>query len=111
MKKDYIMVGNEDWTDKELKEMRSRNIDFSDIPELTPQFLQTLKRVVPREHYKLVPVKKAISIKLDADVLEYYKSKGKGYQTRINRILRAEMLKETAPVYGGEQEEENEHDS
>lgn len=105
------MVGNEDWTDKELKEMRSRNIDFSDIPELTPQFLQTLKRVVPREHYKLVPVKKAISIKLDADVLEYYKSKGKGYQTRINRILRAEMLKETAPVYGGEQEEENEHDS
>ena len=105
------MVGNEDWTDKELKEMRSRNIDFSDIPELTPQFLQTLKRVVPREHYKLVPVKKAISIKLDADVLEYYKSKGKGYQTRINRILRAEMLKETAPVYGGEQEDENEHDS
>ncbi|NCC63758.1 MAG: cytoplasmic protein [Spirochaetia bacterium] len=105
------MVDNEDWTDKELEEMRSRNIDFSDIPELTPQFLQTLKRVVPREHYKVVPVKKAISIKLDADVLEYYKSKGKGYQTRINRILRAEMLKETAPVYGGEQEEENEHDS
>ena len=105
------MVGKEDWTEKELEEMKSRNIDFSDIPELTPQFLQTLKSVVPREHYKLVPVKKAISIKLDADVLEYYKSKGKGYQTRINRILRAEMLKETAPVYGGVQEEENEHDS
>ena len=105
------MVGNEDWTDNELKEMRSRNIDFSDIPELTPQFLETLKRVIPREHYKVVPVKKAISIKLDTDVLEYYKSKGKGYQTRINKILRKEMLRETAPTYGGEHNDEDEHDT
>jgi uncharacterized protein (DUF4415 family) len=111
MKKDYIMVGKEDWTDKELEEMRSRNIDFSDIPELTPQFLETLKRVIPREHYKVVPVKKAISIKLDTDVLEYYKSKGKGYQTRINKILRKEMLRETAPTYGGEHNDEDEHDT
>lgn len=96
------MVGKEEWTDKELEDLRCRNIDFSDIPELTPQFLEMLKRVVPREHYKVVPVKKAISIKLDADVLEYYRSKGKGYQTRINKILRKEMLRETAPSYGKE---------
>ena len=105
------MVGKEDWTDKELEGMKSRDIDFSDIPELTPQFLETLKRVIPREHYKVVPVKKAISIKLDTDVLEYYKSKGKGYQTRINKILRKEMLRETAPTYGGEHNEEDEHDT
>jgi uncharacterized protein (DUF4415 family) len=34
------------------------------------------------------PPKKAISIKLDADVLDWFKKRGKGYQTRINRILR-----------------------
>jgi hypothetical protein len=33
-------------------------------------------------------------------VLEHYKSKGKGYQTKINRVLRQGMLRETAPVYG-----------
>jgi uncharacterized protein (DUF4415 family) len=102
------MVGKEDWTDEELEKMRSRNIDFSDIPELTPEVLETLKRVVPRECYKVVPIKKAISIKLDADVLEYYKSKGKGYQTRINRVLRKEMLREIAPTYGKEHNKEDE---
>ena len=105
------MVGKEDWTDKELEGMKSRDIDFSDIPELTPQFLETLKRVVPRDRYKVVPVKKAISIKLDTDVLEYYKSKGKGYQTRINRILRKEMLREIAPTYVSKHDEEGEHES
>ncbi|WP_321301751.1 BrnA antitoxin family protein [uncultured Sphaerochaeta sp.] len=35
-----------------------------------------------------------------ADVLDHYKSKGKGYQTRINKVLRQEMLRETAPSYG-----------
>ena len=105
------MVGKEDWTDKELEEMKSQNIDFSDIPELTPQLLETLKRVVPRDRYKVVPVKKAISIKLDADVLEYYKSKGKGYQTRINRVLRKEMLREIAPTYEREHGEEDEPES
>lgn len=94
------MVNKEDWTDKELEALRNREMDFSDIPELTPAYLATLKKVVPREHFKVVPIKKAISIKLDSDVLEHYKSKGKGYQTRINKILRQEMLRETAPAYG-----------
>ncbi|PKL13174.1 MAG: cytoplasmic protein [Spirochaetae bacterium HGW-Spirochaetae-8] len=94
------MVNKEDWTDKEIEALRNREIDFSDIPELTPAYLATLKKVVPREHFKVVAIKKAISIKLDSDVLEHYKSKGKGYQTRINKILRQEMLRETAPPYG-----------
>ena len=102
------MVDKQDWTDKELEALKSRGIDFSDIPELTPQFLETLKKVVPKGHYKVVPIKKAISIKVDADVLEYFKSKGKGYQTRINNILRQEMLRETAPVYG---KVNNEHEN
>jgi uncharacterized protein (DUF4415 family) len=62
------------------------------------------------ENYR--PIKKKISIKLDADVLEYFKAKGKGYQTRINKVLQQEMLRETAPSYGkegtsGESEEDS----
>ncbi|PKL20827.1 MAG: hypothetical protein CVV48_10965 [Spirochaetae bacterium HGW-Spirochaetae-4] len=98
------MANKEDRTDKEIEELRARDIDFSDIPELTPQFMSTLERIVPREHFKVVPVKKAISIKLDSDVLEYYRSKGKGYQTKINAVLRQDMLRETAPAYGKKEE-------
>lgn len=35
--------------------------------------------------------KKAVSIRLDPDVLDFFKSQGKGYQTRINAVLRAFM--------------------
>lgn len=92
----------------ELVAIKDRSLDFSDIPELTPSVQQTLRRVVPREYYQVIPIKKAISIKLDADVLEYYKSGGKGYQTRINAVLRQEMLRETAPTYGKQSEPEKE---
>lgn len=37
------------------------------------------------------PAKKAISIKLDEDVLAFFRSQGTGYQTRINAVLRAYM--------------------
>jgi uncharacterized protein (DUF4415 family) len=108
LKKDYTMRDRENNKKDELAMIKDRSIDFSDIPELTPSVQKTLKRVVPREYYKVVPIKKAISIKLDADVLEYFKSKGKGYQTKINRVLRESMLRETAPTYGKPSEPEEE---
>ncbi len=40
------------------------------------------------------PVKQQITARVDADVLEWLKSKGEGYQTRLNLILRKEMLAE-----------------
>ena len=39
------------------------------------------------------PVKKLKSIRLDEDVLAYFQAQGKGYQTRINALLRASMLR------------------
>ena len=62
-------------------------IDTSDIPEMTEE---RFKLAVHRGLYR--PVKKQITAKVDADVLEWLKSKGKGYQTRVNAILRREML-------------------
>jgi uncharacterized protein (DUF4415 family) len=62
-------------------------IDFSDIPELTEERWKTAER---GHFYR--PVKRQITARVDADVLEWLKSQGKGYQSRINAILRREML-------------------
>ena len=62
-------------------------IDLSDIPELTDEQWQNAIR---RRGYK--PVKQQITARLDSDVLHWLKSQGKGYQSRMNEILRKEML-------------------
>jgi uncharacterized protein (DUF4415 family) len=40
------------------------------------------------------PIKKPVTLRLDADVLAWFKKKGRGYQTRINRALRRVMMRE-----------------
>jgi uncharacterized protein (DUF4415 family) len=62
-------------------------IDFSDIPELTEEQWKTAVR---GNFYR--PVKQQVTARVDADVLAWLKSQGKGYQSRINAILRREML-------------------
>ena len=47
------------------------------------------------EYYR--PIKKSVTLRLDADVLAWFKSKGRGYQTRINRALRRLMLQGRSP--------------
>jgi len=76
---------------KELKALAKRSddeIDFSDLPALTDAFWDNAVR---GRFYK--PVKKATSVRIDMDVLEWLKQQGKGYQTRINAILRQAMLR------------------
>ena len=86
---------------KEDKGSRSfKGIDFSDIPEMTDEQLAQLQPSHLRNPENYRPIKKKISIYIDADVLGHYKSKGKGYQTKINRVLRQGMLRENAPAYG-----------
>jgi len=67
-----------------LQEMTDEDIDYSDIPPVT----DWSKAVVGR-FYR--PVKETVTIRLDADVLDWLKQGGKGYQTRVNTILRAVM--------------------
>jgi uncharacterized protein (DUF4415 family) len=62
-------------------------IDLSEIPEMTSAQRRSAERGV---FYR--PVKRQITARVDADVLAWLKSHGKGYQTRINAILRREML-------------------
>ena len=63
------------------------DIDFSDAPELTAEHW---KKGIRGRFYR--PVKRQITARVDADVLEWLKAQGKGYQSRINAILRREML-------------------
>ena len=67
-----------------IDRMRDTDIDYSDIPSLDREFLKKATVAWP-------PPKKQLTIRLDADVLDWLKGHGKGYQTRINRILRVVM--------------------
>jgi uncharacterized protein (DUF4415 family) len=75
-----------DW--KRVDTMTDKQIDFSDTPEVTPDMFA---RAVVRRGLKPVPRKEQLTIRVDSDVLEWYRRQGPGYQTRINALLRAYM--------------------
>jgi uncharacterized protein (DUF4415 family) len=64
--------------------LRDKDIDFSDIPEQGKAFFKRAVLRVPEP-------KTAVTIRLDRQVLDWFKAKGPGYQTRINALLRAYM--------------------
>ena len=67
---------------KRIDALTDDSINYSDIAELDDQFFKEAKVVMP-------PGKKQLTIRLDKDVLEWMQSQGRGYQSRINAILRA----------------------
>jgi uncharacterized protein (DUF4415 family) len=77
-------------TSSEARRVDAAPIDYSDIPPLGDEFFKKASAAWP-------PAKQQLTVRLDTDVLAWLKSKGRGYQTRINRILRAAM--EGTPVY------------
>jgi uncharacterized protein (DUF4415 family) len=74
-----------------LQRMKDEEIDFSDIPEKTDW-----SNAVVGKFYR--PIKESLTIRVDADVLAWVKSSGKGYQTRINTHLREAMDKRKKQV-------------
>ena len=72
-----------------LAAMPEDQIDTSDIPELDEAFW---KNAIRNPFYK--PTKTATTVRVDSDVLAWLKGQGKGYQTRLNAILRRAMLAE-----------------
>ena len=71
-----------------LSELPDSEIDYSDIPSLDDAFW---KRAVRNPFYR--PTKTSTTVRVDSDVLVWLKSEGKGYQTRINAILREAMIR------------------
>ena len=73
-----------DW--KRVDALSDTDIDFSENPEGTPEMFA---RAIVRNGLEPMPPKQQVTLRLDADVLEWFKSQGRGYQTRINTLLRA----------------------
>jgi len=68
--------------------MRDKDIDYSDIPEATAE---DFARAIVRNGLPEAVVKEQITLRLDGDVLQWFRARGKGYQTHINMLLRAYM--------------------
>lgn len=80
-----------DW--KRLDAMTDADIDFSDIPRTTPEFWAN---GIVRKGLKPVVRKNQLTLRIDQDVIEFFKREGQGYQTRINQLLRAYVDAHTA---------------
>ena len=68
---------------EELAARKEREIDYSDIPELDEDFWKNARIVEPRDP------KRQLTIRFDADVVDWFRARGKGYQSRMNAVLRA----------------------
>ena len=75
-----------DWA--RLEAMTDDEIDTSDSPPLDDDFFAKGELRLPKQ-------KPLISIRVDADVLEWFKAQGPGYQTRMNAVLRLYMDAQT----------------
>ena len=70
-----------------LAKLPDAEIDLSDAPERNPQRNDVRVGMFYR------PVKQLVSLRVDADVLAWFRDRGKKYQTHMNEVLRREMLK------------------
>ena len=75
---------------KEMEAIKDEDIDYSDIPEAGEDFWRRAELQMPQP-------KKGVYVRLDRDVLDWLKSKGKGYQTRMNAMLRTLMESDRHP--------------
>jgi uncharacterized protein (DUF4415 family) len=67
-----------------LRALHDADIDFSDIPKLGKSFWSSARLTMPEP-------KDRLTIRVDRDVVRWLKKNGRGYQTRINAILRSYM--------------------
>jgi uncharacterized protein (DUF4415 family) len=70
---------------KALRELRDEDIDLSDIPEVTGPGWRRVSELIPEGN------KEQVTLRLDADVLRFFKATGRRYQSRINAALREYM--------------------
>lgn len=85
-KKDISKHSETDWA--RLDAMTDEDIDYSDIPPLTPEFFVN---GVLRRGLKPLTRKNQLTLRIDQDVIDFFKKQGRGYQTKINQLLRAYM--------------------
>src|SRR5579871_6340609 len=79
-----------------LSKMSDDDIDYSDIPKMPEGFLRDAVR---GGLYR--PLKRQVTVRIDADVLEWLRSQGSGHHSRLNQILRSAMLSDLANATSG----------
>ena len=62
--------------------MSKKKIDYSDIPETNTKFWKKTKIMLPQK-------KKLLTLRLDSEIIDWFKEEGKGYQTKINAVLKS----------------------
>ena len=67
-----------------LRKQNDASIDYSDLPEADAEFWRNAEIAAPQP-------KKSVHLRVDADVLEWFKAQGKGHLTRMNTVLRSYM--------------------
>ena len=72
---------------RRLRKMKDQDIVLT--PEHPEASVRHIVRGIVRSGLKVVPPKASVSLRIDADVLDWFKAQGAGYQTRINAVLRA----------------------
>ncbi len=98
---------NEPIVRRKWGELRKGKTDWAAVDELTDEEIAEAVRNDPdtvpldvdwsKAVLVVPPKKKAISIRLDADVLDYFRRQGTGYQRRINAVLRSYMEQKSRP--------------
>jgi uncharacterized protein (DUF4415 family) len=86
-KKSILRKSLTDW--QRLESMSDEDIDLLDCPEVTPELFA--KAIVKRGGIPVTKNKAQVTLRIDSDVLDWFKSQGRGYQTQINSLLRAYM--------------------
>jgi len=71
---------------KKLDAMEDKDIDLSDLPEVS---MEQFAQAIVRKGLKHIPKKTQITLRIDTEVLDWFKAQGKGYQTNINHLLKA----------------------
>ena len=85
MKQEVIMQQSQtDW--KAIDTMKDKDINLSDLPEISPD---KFAKAIVRKGFKPIKTKTQVTLRLDTDVLNWFKAQGKGYQTNINALLKA----------------------
>jgi uncharacterized protein (DUF4415 family) len=75
-----------DW--KRVDGLKDEDIDLSDVPEVSPAMFA---RAIVRRGLKPASRKAQLTLRVDSDVLDWFRRQGQGYQTKINALLRAYM--------------------
>lgn len=73
-----------DW--KRVDALKDEEINLSEVPEVSPEMFA---RAMVRRGLKPAARKAQLTLRVDSDVLDWFREQGQGYQTKINALLRA----------------------